>query len=208
MSPSVNCLTLDVLRTIHATLDFHSVLDTTFWAACMIAFYGMLRKSSLLPPGHHCHLRARHVTVTHNGAIIHFHYSKTVQFKQRVTSVFLPMASVEDKQLCPVRALLSAWLLAGVDRPSDPLLPLHGQGGLAPLSAAQFTSKLMDITASLGLSGYSAHSFRRGGASHALACGVPAEMIKAQGDWRSMAYLDYLDLDSICRRANHIKKMV
>ena len=39
---------------------------------------------------------------------------------------------------------------------------------------------------------YSAHSFRRGGATYAAQCGARPEMIKALGDWRSSAYLVYI----------------
>ena len=39
---------------------------------------------------------------------------------------------------------------------------------------------------------YSGHSFRRGGASFALECGLPTEVIKAQGDWTSNAYESYI----------------
>ena len=37
------------------------------------------------------------------------------------------------------------------------------------------------------------HSFRRGGASFALMCGAPEVLIKAQGDWRSLAWEKYID---------------
>ena len=40
---------------------------------------------------------------------------------------------------------------------------------------------------------YSGHSFRRGGASFALECGVPVDLIQSQGDWRSNAYQSYID---------------
>ena len=45
----------------------------------------------------------------------------------------------------------------------------------------------------LGFQDYSGHSFCRRGATHALNCGVMVEIIKAQGNWKSLAYLDYLD---------------
>ena len=44
------------------------------------------------------------------------------------------------------------------------------------------------------------HSFRRGGASFAFECNVPAELIKFQGDWRSDAYLVYLEMSSSQKR--------
>ena len=41
---------------------------------------------------------------------------------------------------------------------------------------------------------FSGHSLRRGGATFAFQCGIPAELIKLQGDWRSDAYMLYLSL--------------
>ena len=41
---------------------------------------------------------------------------------------------------------------------------------------------------------FSPHSFRRGGATLAFDCGLPAVLIKLQGDWRSDAYLVYLEM--------------
>ena len=38
------------------------------------------------------------------------------------------------------------------------------------------------------------HSFRRGGASDAFKCNIPAALIKLQGDWKSNAYLQYSDI--------------
>ena len=41
---------------------------------------------------------------------------------------------------------------------------------------------------------YSYHSFHRGGASFAFNQQAPTEFLKAQGDWRSDAYLVYLNI--------------
>ena len=41
---------------------------------------------------------------------------------------------------------------------------------------------------------FSGHSLRRGGATFAFQCGIPSELIKLQGDWRSDAYMLYLSL--------------
>ena len=36
-------------------------------------------------------------------------------------------------------------------------------------------------------------AFEGGGATFALECGVPPDLIQSQGDWRSQAYQSYLD---------------
>ena len=53
-------------------------------------------------------------------------------------------------------------------------------------------SALLDAC-DLEASKYSDNSFRRGGASFAAACGIPPHLIKLQGDWKSDAYLRYID---------------
>ena len=56
--------------------------------------------------------------------------------------------------------------------------------------AYMFTVRLHALLSTLGASpaSYSGHSFRRGGASFALECGLPIELIEAQVDWVSNAY--------------------
>lgn len=63
------------------------------------------------------------------------------------------------------------------------------------LSYATFLQMLKSCLSQIGLdpSKYSGHSFRRGGASFALECGLPPDLIKSQGDWKSDAYQSYLD---------------
>ena len=60
----------------------------------------------------------------------------------------------------------------------------------------------LNFVAALGLDprAYSPHSFRRGGATFAFECNVPAEHIKFQGDWRSDAYLVYLEMSPAQKR--------
>jgi hypothetical protein len=48
---------------------------------------------------------------------------------------------------------------------------------------------------------YAGHSYRRGGATWAMAIGIPIPAIKAIGDWRSEAYLLYCEITAQTRRA-------
>ena len=52
-----------------------------------------------------------------------------------------------------------------------------------------------NLISQLGLDNkrFSSHSFRRGSATCALECGVPSEIVKLFGDWKSSAYLSYVD---------------
>ncbi len=41
---------------------------------------------------------------------------------------------------------------------------------------------------------YSSHSFRHGGATSAISSQIPGDLIKVHGDWKSDAYLTYLEV--------------
>ena len=43
-------ITPDLLLRIRGLLDWENQLDVVFWAACLVAFFGLLRKSNLFPP--------------------------------------------------------------------------------------------------------------------------------------------------------------
>ena len=51
-------ITLDILQRIAGVLDLNTSWDVTFFSACLVAFFGMLRKSSLfahnIPSAHMC----------------------------------------------------------------------------------------------------------------------------------------------------------
>ena len=56
-------LTCEILLDLKKLLNFHRGKDISFWCACMLAFFGFLRKSTLLPknlsnPGNDCVLRS------------------------------------------------------------------------------------------------------------------------------------------------------
>lgn len=72
-----------------------------------------------------------------------------------------------------------------------------------PITYSQFSRFLARSIQAIGAhpSAFSPHSFRRGGATFAFDCGLPAEFIKLQGDWRSDAYLVYLELTDNQKRA-------
>ena len=79
---------------------------------------------------------------------------------------------------------------------------------LKALTYASFTNKLKLTLDKCGLDSalFSGHSFRRGGATFALHCGVPSDYIKLQGDWKSNAHERYLD-HSLRYKLETVKQM-
>jgi hypothetical protein len=67
--------------------------------------------------------------------------------------------------------------------------------GLVPLTHYVFVGGLKHCLRAIGVDAslYSRHSFRRGGATYAHRLGVDPMLIKRMGDWRSDAYMLYID---------------
>lgn len=202
-------LTLEILESFCSVLDLGRSQDLTFWSACLVAFFGMLRKSSLFsreaPEGHMC---LSNCSLCSWGLQISLLYSKTVQFQERRPFVALPWNN-KNKKLCPVSTLLESLKMAGCCQASDYIFTfVQGQKQYG-MSYCLFTTMLRQVLTKLNLStsDFSGHSFRRGGATCGLHAGLPAEVVKAQGDWKSLAYLDYVDQPQGSDRATYISKM-
>ena len=119
----------------------------------------------------------------------------SVRIKQSKTDPFCQGVSIylgkTGSPLCPVSALLSYLVVRGSGE--GPLFRLKdGQ----PLTRPRLVSLLRKALASVGLvpGNYAGHSFRSGAATTAAACGVPVDIIKTLGRWRSEAYQLYIRL--------------
>ena len=189
-------ITPDLLLQIRTTLNFSLPPDVLFWAAALTAFFGLFRKSNLCPPSVKQFDPAKHFTTADltrsvRGLALRVKYSKTIQFRERDYQVPLPFLS--NHPLCPVTALLALLKVQSAGLPPKPLFAVQGQ----LLTQPQFVTQLKSSITKLGYqaSEYSGHSFRRGRASWAFKTGLPGEAIQALGDWKSQAYLMYLDID-------------
>ena len=193
-------ITPDILRILHAHLDLSLPADIAMWAACLCAFFTFFQKSTLLPKSPNRHdcvtdICRRDVSLSDSGAIITVKHTKTLQFCERTLQV--PLPPVDNSILCPVNALKCLFALSTTIPDTAPLFSYPvGRNGYAYLCHASFISRLHQCLKAGGLNPalMSGHSFRRGGASFAFACGVPAEVIQLQGDWRSSAYLRYMSM--------------
>ena len=109
---------------------------------------------------------------------------KADQFRQGV-SIHLHQTNL----LCPVSALLAYLVVRGTQ--DGPLFQLEDG---TPLTRSRLVSELRDAlqAADMDLEHYVGHSFRIGAATTAAACGVPVDIIKTLGRWKSQAYQLYI----------------
>ena len=192
-------ITVDILNKIYGLLNCNISFDDSFWAVCLVAFFGLFRKSHLLPTSAakfnpDSQFTKSSFQFCSCGALLSVKWSKTIQFKDRV--VFIPLPYISGSPLCPVTAICRA-LSFTRSAPKcfhafayyDASLP-----GVRILTYRAFLSKLRDCLDKLGYvsSDFAGHSFRRGGASLAFQSGVPVEFIKMLGDWKSDSVLLYL----------------
>ncbi len=190
-------ITPAILLEIAATLDFSNDTHLVFWTLFLVAFFSLARKSNLVantahPSPLNTNILRSEVTVSPRQLLLHFKWTKTLQFGGR--ELIVPLLAIKDSILCPVRAYVSMCRRVPA-RPSSPAFVIRHGSGVRPVTYSQFQSFLKSQVSRLGLdpARFSSHSFRRGGANWAFRSRVPTELLKQQGDWRSDAYLVYLE---------------
>ena len=110
-------ITKCILQNMYSVLDLSVSQNCTFWAACLIAFYGMLRKSSLFPSNPRLNLLLQRYAVKSWGIVLTLNYSKTIQFQEREVYVTLPWNP--DEHLCPGHHILKSTHRAGCSSGAD-----------------------------------------------------------------------------------------
>lgn len=189
-------ITLVILRNLHSQLNLSSAGDRAFWAACLVGFFGLLRKSTLLPNSINDKSPDYMVRQDITGLSLHFfllnvRHSKTIQFGQRLLR--LPFVACDDPILCPVSAIIHH-LGSSVLPQSAPLFSYIFKGKILSWTHSQLVSKLKNYLASLGYnsSDFSGHSFRRGGCTFCFEAGLDLISIKLCGDWKTNAFERYI----------------
>ena len=191
-------ITPELLLRIHQLLDFTNSFHCCMWAAMLFLFFSFFRKSNVLPDSDSSFDPQKVVTrssiiVTSSHLLVAVTWSKTIQYKQRC--LIVPLSSVPGSKLCPVSAYKQLLRSVPVCNKGHALYCVNHS--CVPLTYPTFTKYLRMWLTMLGVLHpqlYSAHSFRRGGASWAFHAGVPPALIKVQGDWRSQCYMQYIKL--------------
>ena len=161
----------------------------------------MFRKSHLLPTVSSSFNPKKQLTKSDfkiylGRSCYHIRWSKTIQFRERVVDI--PLPRIPGSLLFPTSALYRAFSftapVSSRDQQAFHWVDQSFHTGECHIMMQQH--KLRHHLSTLGLDpkNYAGHSFRRGGASFAYLSGVPIEMIKALGDWRSDTVLFYLTM--------------
>ena len=196
-------VTPELLLGMRSRLIMSSSLDRAVWAAALLMFFCLLRKSNALPaslnsfcPGKH--LARQDFSLAPQGLpyglVVNLRWSKTIQYRER--ALLCPLPKLPGHPLCPVTALAAAFALDPLPHREGPAFWFSHNGVWKPLTYPTFLTRFRTLLSALGRdpASFAAHSFRRGGASWAFAQGLPGEFIKILGDWRSQAYLGYLEI--------------
>lgn len=185
-----------VLRRMFQHINLNKPEDRALWASYLVAFYGLLRKSNVVPESRKFDPRKilvrRNIFVDQPNNMVYLYvgFSKTNQFGGRDT--IIPIPGNDDPALDPVRHL-SALLQ---HCPAGPNSPAFSYGQSDFISYSRFTLKLKELLKNAGYNAdlYSGHSFRRGGATYLHMCGGTALMVQSSGDWSSQCFTRYLYL--------------
>jgi len=189
-------ITPDILEKFFDLFDHTKADDVTYWALFILAFFLLARKSNLVPDtvlgfDRKKQLTREDVVVTPDSLLVTLKWSKTNQVGQR--EIF-PLLRNDGSKLCPVRAYNR--MVAACPAPNNsPTFLLKRYGKWGTVTYRQYQAKLKSCVLAIGLDAalYTSHSFRRGGATYAFQCGLPGSLIKKLGDWKSDAYLEYID---------------
>ena len=192
-------ITLDILLGIRRIINLNISYDASFWAVCLTAFFGVFKKCNLLSESDiqydpNEQFSWSRFQFFHWGALVQVSWSKTIQFRER--SVCIPLPYIPYSLLCPASSVLHAMSFTKMSLPTSHAFAYFDPRSRKPtcLTYQSFLSKLGECISRLGFPQgmFASHSFRRGGASFAFQSGVPVELIKMLGDWKSDAVLLYL----------------
>lgn len=204
-------ITPELLRKMLYNLNLNVPADCVVWAASLLMFFAMLRRSNVLSSANVFDpaksLCRSDISVQSWGLLVEIRHTKTIQYRER--SLQIPLPRIRGNSLCPVQAIALAFEKTAGASLGGPAFVIPRGSEFTPLSPANFVSRVRSLLTQCGVdaSKYAGHSFRRGGASWAYAVGLPVDTIRILGDWRSQAYTAYLVPDQANLR-NSIKSMV
>lgn len=190
-----------MFRAIYQYVDTSDNLQMVAWVVALMGFHLLLRASNLTSTSRtnfdpEVNLTRADFRVHQGIILVHIRWSKTLQYKER--KLLIPVTPFTDPDISA-----KTWFERMINTiPAPPKAPafcvpakVNKKVVLQPLSYSQLSRLLKKWSgaAKLPSDRFTSHCLRRGGASWLKQRGVPDSVIKALGDWRSFAFLTYID---------------
>ena len=187
-------ISVDHLARFHDLLDLADSKHLACWCAMLLAFFGCLRLSNLVPSSQSDfdplkHLLRSDIKCVDKLVLVYFKWSKTNQNFKKVS--WIPISSVSDPRF-NVSLHLKKLLESVKVKSNAPLFSyasdkFHTRNSLVPM--------LESCVSAAGLSpaDYSWHSFRRGAAVFGYELGLADSAVQMLGGWSSAAFKNYLE---------------
>lgn len=187
-----------LLKEIHDILDLSDPKTATLWAAMIMGFFLLLRKSNLVPDtvknfDPDKQLLRKDVACEKDVLLVKVRWSKTIQFQQKVLKV--PLVRIKGSKICPVKAYQNMVKQNPTKDGEAPLFGVRYKKSVVPISYRTFNRFIKKAVELVGRKSdrFSTHSLRRGGATHAMNSKVKSNLIAILGDWASDCYKRYID---------------
>ena len=186
--------TISHLVSFYNVLDLSNLSHLACWCCMLLAFFGCLRLSNLVPDSKDKfdplkHLKRDDIAFKHDVVLVFYKWSKTNQNSNRVA--WIPVGTVSDPRF-NLKFYLQA-LFSLVNVPSDaPLFSVKRNDFHSRNSLVRILDKCVS-KAGLSQGDYSWHSFRRGAAVFAFELGLADSAVQLLGDWSSSAFKNYLE---------------
>jgi hypothetical protein len=191
-------VTISMLEDLNKGLSRTSGLDICIRAICLLSFFCQLRSGEILTPKQDLSKfdPRRHATFAHiaestaeNSACnLHLPWSKTQ--KAQGDDVWIPQ---QEAPLDPIHAIHKHFIKNRLEINHPIAAYRDDHDNIVTLTRSKFVRRVNRIlrASNKGYPRITGHCFRIGGTTFYLVSGVPPDMVKKYGRWRSQAFLEY-----------------
>ena len=187
-------LSFNHLAKFHGSLDLSIAKQLACWCGMLLAFFGCLRLSNLVPLSQSDfdplkHLTRDDIVFIDKLVLVYYKWSKTNQNSGKVS--WIPISTVSDPRFNLMLHLKSLMEMVKV-KSSAPLFSYSCDKFHTRHSLVNIFERCVS-EAGLPPADYSWHSFRRGAAVCAYELGLADSAVQLLGDWSSSAFKRYLE---------------
>ena len=187
-------VSVEHMTKFYSALDLRKEKHLSCWCAMLLAFFGCLRLSNLVPTSLSQfdplkHLKRDDVVISDNVMLVFFKWAKTNQNSGKVS--WIPISPVSDPRFNIIVHFEN--LLNSVKAPKSAPLFSYGKDVFHTRYSLVRLLNVCLSQAGLASADYSWHSFRRGAAVFAFELGLADSAVQLLGDWSSSAFKNYLE---------------